>query len=469
MRWKTTLLLLVATIGLGAYISLYEIRQPLPEERARLTKRVLSLEPETAGQLALTMPLATVTLAKTETGWVVRLSPGTPPDGGVRADPSRIDRLLGQLASLTAERVLSPRPDHPLDLHAFGLDPAVGQLTVAGSGTSHTLLFGEATPVADNRYAKLADRPEVFVLSSALFNDVNQPRERFRDPLLIRVGEWTLNTVSVTSSATTYTLTRANQRWQLGPPINDEADRAALSTMLHQLSEIMIKRFVNDAPQADQLAAWGFDYPSAEVRLEQGDPSAAVTLVFGKPLPDDPSLVYAKRSDETAVYAVALTDLEPLLASPQTLRSMSPFEFFTNTVTRVELKEGDATRWTIERQEGRWRAEGSASPLDAQPVDVFLDQLADLQVSGFVDAPSTDLARYGLRPSAGVISVWTLNTEQPQSLTIGAAVEGSAERYGQIDGRAVIVKLPGTVADLLATTLDRFRSPATQPPDRSAQ
>ncbi len=63
-RWKTLLLLLVATVGVGAYISLYEIRQPSREALERLSKQILSIPAESVTQLVLDLPQVKATLVR---------------------------------------------------------------------------------------------------------------------------------------------------------------------------------------------------------------------------------------------------------------------------------------------------------------------------------------------------------------------------------------------------------------------
>ena len=86
-------MLLTATIGIGAYLSLYELRQPPTEERERRSKQVVDIPAEAITQIALDLPRAKLTLTRREHGWT--LSPT-----GFRADESLVQRILGDLAPL---------------------------------------------------------------------------------------------------------------------------------------------------------------------------------------------------------------------------------------------------------------------------------------------------------------------------------------------------------------------------------
>ena len=456
MRWKSTLVLLAATIGIGAYISLYEIRQPLPEERERRVKRILSIPPETVTQLVFDLPQTKVTLTRAGSMWT--LSPN-----GIRADPELIGQILNHTSSLMAERVLSASPERPLDLKVFGLDPALGWVTLVANGTPTTVLIGGTTPVQDNRYLKISNRPEVFIIPSELFDAVNQPAEAFRDPRLIRVDSWLVDELTMTTPTATCSLLRRDNQWQLTRPFADLADRSEVNALLNRLAGVRIKRFVDDAPQVERTSEWGFDQPTAEITLRQHrEPQTTTTLFFGKSLADDPSLVYAKRSDEPPLYAVAAADVDALLKDPHGLRAKACFEFFTNSVTRVEVRR-ETAQWTIERTGDQWQETGTGLPLEAERVEDFLNTLSDLRLGGFVEDAPSDLGRYGLQEPDGTITVWMNDQEKPQKLRVGAVIEGFANRYGLIDGRDAVVRLPDVITELLATSLDQFRPAAAEP------
>ena len=464
MKWKTTLLLLTITIGIGTYISRYEIRQPTPEEQARRLQRVLDIPPDTVTHLQLRLPSATLTFARADATWT--LAPH-----GVRADATRIAQLLSQLEPLEAIRVLSGSANKPLELKSYGLDPAVGEITCTARGTPTMLLIGSATPMHKNRYAKLANRPEIFVIDASVFDTANQPVDTFRDPLLLHLTPSSIHGITLTSPTIAWTLTRSDNTWQLTQPLTDLASRAEVDAVLNDLRDLHIKRFVNDTPAIEQLATWGLDHPNAELQLQQeGVTHPLLTLFFGKSLPEDRTLLYAKRSDEPSLYAVSEADVEALLKDLQQLREKGCFHFTTDHVTKLAVIQGD-THWTIERTGTVWHeAGGTPSALDTGQVEHWLNQVAELQLRGFIAEAETNRSRVGLAPPKGVIAIWTRESTIPQQLFIGYAIGDSTDRYGHIEGRTDLVKLPAAVTALLAMTPAQLRTPSpSAPPQHSPE
>ena len=318
-HWKTTLVMLLLTIGIGAYISLYEIRQPLPEEREQLAKRVVDLPLPSVSRISIELPQSKVTLVREGNSMNWRLEPQPAPPtpgamaGPVRADTELIQRLLHHTNPLTARRVLTGNTSRPLDLAGFGLEPALGQITWVAGGTPTTLLFGETTPVGAARYAKLAGGAEVFVIPPEIFDDANRPLDIFRDPRLLRFSTGAVDRITLATPSTTTELTRQGDAWRLTRPLTDQADGTQVDALLRNLVGMRIKRYVDDAPAVERLTECGLDHPALELTLALQQPSAGgLTLFFGSPLPDDRSLVYAKRSDEPSLYAVAAVDVEAL-------------------------------------------------------------------------------------------------------------------------------------------------------------
>lgn len=447
MHWKTTVLLLAVTVGIGAYISLYELRQPTVEEQRQLAKQIVRIEPASVSQIALDMPDGEVTLTRRGAGWMVGPQ-------GLRANDGQVEHLLRQLNPLLAERALR----QPLDPKAFGLDPALGWVTVVSDRGPLTLLLGSPTPIQSNRYLQVSGRPDIFIVSSGLFQAANHGPEAFRDPFLARLDMWQVGGLIVASSSGAYAARRLDRAWTLTFPVADLADEGELQARLNALSALQIKRYASDAPSSEGASTWGFDAPKAElsVRLIEA-PSPSIDLVVGNPLPEEPSLLYVRRRDEPSVYAIAAAELAPLLDEPQALRSKAVLSFAPASVARVALARG-GTSWTLERVDDRWRDTNTGTTLETAQVEGWLSRLAALRVVRFLESEA-DRPRYGLDPGGTPerLTVWRTDQAEPERLLIGFPADGSGNRYGLLEGRSAAVVLPAVVSELLAATPEQLR------------
>jgi hypothetical protein len=445
MRWKTTAGLLIATVGIGTYISLYEQRQPTPEGRARQAKVLLSIPPEDVTQLAITQPLGALTFARLAPGW--RMSPGD-----YRADTDVVEAFLSRVRRLSAERLLLPAKDQPLDLKTYGLDPALITLTLTTATATSTLLLGEPTAVGGNRYAKIADQPAVGIITSQLFDELNKPVEDFRDRRLVRLESWNVQQAEWRSASATFSLVREDTAWRLIAPFEDRADSVEVTTWLNKAVFLRSQRFLPALLEGAPDPA-GFDKPEATLVLQPKEAAGpALTLTFGKPLAEDATLRYAQRSDEPHRYAVAVADVEALLRDPHGLRSTLCFDAISpSQVAKIEILHEGATQ-TWEQKDGAWVSAAGEPVPDKTPVEQWLGQVTEARFSGFVEEDMKALNRYGLNPPEGRVSLWRQGEETPQQLLVGKLIKGTTNRYAQAADRPAVVRIPEDVAALLKPT-----------------
>ncbi len=465
MKWKTTLALLAATIGIGAYIFFYEQKRPTLEQSQQAAARILSLSQDSVNRIIFEMPQARCILNR-QVDWRFE-------ETAIRADQGLLERMFSALNPLVAQRTLSSAADHSLDSKTFGLQPAVGQITFFSSGRSTTIRFGDPTPIREGRYLQVVGRPEIFAVSSRLFEASNQPAQTFRDPLLIRLKNWLMDELTVSTSNATFTLSKKENKWSLTQPFNDRADASKAEALLSELSKITIQRFPDQLNRPQTHQAQGpapetteppmeqplippdpFDNLKATVTFVQRDPERSITVLFGQALSDDPSVVYAKRSDETLLYAVLASSINPLLENPQSLRDTHCFDLEAYEATKVEWA-GEGSGQIIERIEGQWQTQ-TKEVLDPSKVEGIVENFRNLQWSRVVEAQAADLTRYGLNPPVGSISIWK-ESPDPQRLSVGAPVENTASRYGWIEARSLIVELPENLMGWLDTTVEQLK------------
>ncbi|HBQ37981.1 MAG: hypothetical protein A3B73_03605 [Omnitrophica WOR_2 bacterium RIFCSPHIGHO2_02_FULL_63_39] len=488
MKWKTTLLLLLLTVGVGAYVSLYELKQPDPEERSRRAHQVLNLHPDDATGLIVASPHGNVTLERTANVWQLI----SPPN--LRADASLISRVLNQLNPLEAEQVLRPTAQRPLAPADYGLQSPGATLTILTANGMTKLLFGDPTAVGATRYLSVEGDPAIFVIGEALFELLDQPLEAFRSHDLVEATAAEVRRITVASPASSYTLERISEpsspsqadRWRLTQPVEDLADSAEASTIFSALRGLRAERFLAEEFTEGDRARFGLEAPYATITMAVKEGSPPLELAIGQVTEDNDQQRAAMRLDEPTVLAVASSKVEELLRDPQALRSRACFEFFASQVQTLHLT-WEGTSWSVERQDDQWKT-STGEALDGAAVEEFLWKVRDLKLTRFVDeqvgSPSAadtpsaappmagprslqDLARYGLEPAKGTIQVWLAGDSNPQRLSVGDTIEAGTTRYGLMTGRRAVVELPEPINEILATTPDAFL-PKPEPAAESA-
>ncbi len=316
MRWKSTLILLALVLATGAYIALYEIKQPPTELREQLARQVADLAPDTVTQVVFQTPAASGTLTRDASAW--RLTSPI----RARADGARVQDLLGALSPLVAERVLPGEP--PLTLSDYGLEPPIATVTLVAGEATTTLHVGEATPVGGNRYLKRADRPEVFVVRADLFELLNVALDAFRDPLLIRLNSWQVSEFTLATAQGAVKIAEQDGVWRMLEPWQDPADDDTVRALLNRLGQTPVARVVEQDRAMDADASRGLEPAAAEITVSVRGAEGPITVRVGGPVEGATELVYAVRSDEPTLYAVSGGLPDALRKTPEELRAKTP-------------------------------------------------------------------------------------------------------------------------------------------------
>ena len=154
---RSTLVLLVVAIGLGAYIYFVE-RHRDPASAPEPNEQLFTFDADDLTELQVRAEDGTVTELRQDDGaWRVVAPIET------AADDVAATSMAASLAGLEINRVLE---EGPVDLEPFGLDaPALDISFAAGGDASQRLLIGDETPTGADRYAKLEGSGRVFLIA----------------------------------------------------------------------------------------------------------------------------------------------------------------------------------------------------------------------------------------------------------------------------------------------------------------
>jgi hypothetical protein len=160
-------------------------------------------------------------------------------------------------------------------------------------------------------------------------------------------------------------------------------------------------------------------------------------------------------------------------ADPKEWRERAMFTDVGVESDRIERDDG-GSRLVLARDRKQWKMiEPLPTRVDPAARDALLQELGRARVSGFILDQPTDLSGFGLSEPVASISISTTRTREGdgdaddpadvpqakvevQKLLIGSPVAvGSQDRFGLIQGRPVVVRVPSSVLASL------FRKPET--------
>jgi hypothetical protein len=262
-----------------------------------------------------------------------------------RANHARIEESLQKLQKLHIRQFVSddPKPE----LEPLGLAPAELELGF-GKGTNNLMLlqFGRS-PTNDSTsvFARRAGQTGVFTVNKDLLLAWCAFLNDFRDPRLLSLAD-PVDSVEIVRADDHFSVQRqADGGWRVSPE-DFSADDDLIANLLSNLKNLQVIKFVNDVVNPADLPEYGLAPPLCRVLLKSISPGSAgnstnalvIELNFGlgTNLTDK---VFAKRTDESFVYAISTNDFAPLSSASWQLRDRKLCRFSLNDVVGVTLRQ----------------------------------------------------------------------------------------------------------------------------------
>lgn len=315
--------------------------------------------------------------------------------------------LVQDSASLRYLEKFRPGTAGNPSLAELSLDPPRARMELLGTGPAekpirHLLLLGRKT-IGDRAYLMLDDDPHVYVVPARLHtlildNDWTTWRKRSIDaPTLPSLRRLLLQHADVTLE-----LIRSDDQWAFAPPHAGRADDQALSSLLSNLSNLYISRFVADKP-AD-LSLFGLDQPTLTLQLEPASPStgttdkpdsstsdtaALSTLRIGAPTDLKAQQFFAcwtsPQIPDPVVFEISKYDADRFRKTVNDLRDPRLSLTRSSDLRELEILPADAAPWKLSWTPQGWSFADPAPPFSADKDQAltFVQSIADLRAQSY--------------------------------------------------------------------------------------
>ena len=375
-----------------------------------------------------------------------------------RADRIKIVESLGKVQELQALQFIeNPKPD----LDTFGLQsPEISLAFKRGTNTALLLAFGKSVSGQTNQiYARRNGENTVLVAAKNLVEPWHAAHETFRDRHLVS-PTGPLAAIEF-HAAEDFTLRRTNGNWIVTPQ-NFPADPALVSALLTNLGALQVAQFYKDVVVAPDLPALGLAEPAYKIFFQATTTNDALErtnitvaeIDFGTNQDD---LIYARRSDESFVYTVRLADFQRLPATALQLRERAVWNFSTNEVARLTVRQGGKVRQLLRKEMGNWSiAPGSQGIMDevtSAAIEEIVYRFGHLQAEAWVERGDQNRARYGFQPDGLRLSLELQNGGKLDVEFGGQATVGSPYAQVTLNREPWIFEFPPMLFQLVQTFL----------------
>ena len=381
-RLRSTIILLVLAVGLGAYLYFIDAKKPVADEHAK--QKVFTADASKIDQLEVKSASGDVTALKKEAnGWTVVKPIQTP------ADQNNASDVAATVASLEQDRVVD---ENPTDLKTYGLaTPRIEvAFNVAGEKEPKRVLVGDKNPTGMGLYAKLPNDKRVFLIANALETSLNRSTFDLRDKTALKFDATKVDSIDLASKNQTVRVVRSGEEWKLLKPIEAPADYTSVEGLIGQLQSAQMMSLKDKPEDVKDLKVYGLDKPEVTATLGSGG-SNVVMQLGGKA---DTVTLWARDPSKPAVFTIGNGLAEELRKTAADLRRKEIFEFRPFNATRFEITRGKDTR-IFERVKGTganapdtWKQTAPvAKTVDSSNFEGALLEFSNLRAETFVDKP----------------------------------------------------------------------------------
>ena len=336
-----------------------------------------------------------------------------------RADQLKVEGLLEKIQQARVAQFVTDSPK--ADLEMFGLQPPQCEV-ILGRGTNQfqRVQFGKSLAGdTTNVYARRLSQTNVVLVAKSLLDTLNTPAAEFRDRRVLAFQPASVSLIEVRSDDPFTVRRQTNDTWLAGE--TTVTDGPLMREWLQRLSQLQVVDFVKDI--VTDFSSYGLAPPRRQYILKTTVTNAAgITnvalgeLQFGTNLNDK---VFVRRADEDSVYAIQTLDYYRMPAAAWQLRDRTVWNFTTNQVARVTVRQGGHSRVLIRTGDAQWTiAPGSQGIIIPFAVEEMVFRLGDLHTTMWAARGQENLPRCGFAETNLQIAVELKLGEKAQTLKL---------------------------------------------------
>jgi hypothetical protein len=377
-----------------------------------------------------------------------------------RANHPRIQESLQELQQLRIREFISDDPT--LDLEQFGLAPPELELGFSSGSNALALLQFGRCPTNDltRIYARRSGQTGVVTVDKAQLLSWCGFLNDFRDPRLLN-STAQVDAIEIVRGQERSSLEqRPDGEWRVLPG-DLPADPMLTRSLLSGFTNMAIVKFVNDAANAADLPEYGLATPLSRFRLkskcsaeEAGSTNRVVTeLDFGTGT-NNQDKIFAKRSDESFVYAVSTNDFNRLPAASWQLRDRKLCGFSHNDVAGFTLRNHGRICQMIHKGPLSWTfAPGSQGIINDGAIEETIRGVTQVAAIIWVARGEQNRAPYGFTADGYHLNLETKSGTKFDLEFGGEAPSGNVYAAVNLEGQPWILEFPWMLFRDLASYL----------------
>ena len=466
MKWKTTLVLLIVTAGVFAYLFLVERNAPNTADAAREAQNVVNFSREKINGITIQNGDDKIDIRRHDDKW--RLEAPIKD----QADASAVNNLLLDLENWQKDATISAKEMEAdkSKIADYGLAQPKLRLKLSGEDAPPEVLFGKEAALEGRMYVRFANSKETFLVSQSVKKALDKKPEDFRDRKLTDLIMAQVVRALLKTPAGEMELQKSGDHWDIVKPLHTRADDQKVGDLIAQVTTAQIQQFVAD--DKGDLHPYGLAEPRGSITLFTQDdkPGASGQILRIGSIPDkEKEQVYVRFSPRGFVYTLPKKIEEILNTKPDDLRDRHLVRIDTKNLDRVTIDAPGRGKTVLARKDENWTiASSKNAPANSTEVRHLIDTMQNEQVTKFVEDVASNLARYGLDKPQLTVTFSSFASENTAETKAGEEPFASVA-FGKVEGDNVYARVGDEpfVVTVRRTLLDQIPTDTVQWQDLS--
>jgi len=435
MRTRTTVVLLLLVVAVGAYISFYESKRPNTEEASRRAQNVINFDRDKIEGIAIQNGDERITLKRVDKKWRLESPVKDLADGSV------VESLLFDLEDWKKEATITSK-EMEADKNRmadYGLAKSKLRLKLLGPQAPPEILFGNNAALENRIYVRFENSKNVFLATENIKNAISKKPEDFRDRKLTDTIATQITGLALKTPAGEMEVQKQGEHWQIMKPLRARADDQKVNDLLAQITTSRIQQFVAD--DRGDLHPYGLAEPRGTVTIFTTDDKQGQLLQIGGVPEKAKDQIYVRFTSRNFVYTLPKKIEEVLNTRPNDLRDRHLVRFDENQLDRITIDAPGKDKTVLARKGELWTiANRNNAAANAGEVRRLIDLIAGEQVTKFVEDVASDLPKYGLDKPQLTVTLSSFASENTAETSAGEHPMATIA-FGKIDGENVYARV----------------------------
>ena len=438
MKWKSTLVLLVVTGAVFAYLFLVEHKALNTADAAREAQNVVNFSRDKITGITIQNGDDKIDIRRHDEKW--RLE--TPIQD--QADATAVTGLLSDIENWQKDATISAKEMEAdkSKIADYGLAQPKLRLKLSGEKAPPEILFGKDAALEGKMYVRFANSKETFLVNQSIKKAIDKKAEDFRDRKLTDLIMAQVGRVVVKTPAGEMELQKKGDHWDIVKPLHTRADDQKVGDLIAQVTTARIQQFVAD--DKGDLHPYGLAEPRGSITLFAQDEKPGTTgqtLQLGSVPDKEKDQVYVRFPSRGFVYTLPKKIEEILNTKPDDLRDRHLVRIDTKILDRLTIDAPGKGKTVLTRKNENWTiASRNNAPANSSEVQRLIDALQNEQVTKFVENVASDLAKYGLDKPQLTLTFSSFASENTAETKAGEQPFASVS-FGKVEGDNVYARV----------------------------